>query len=145
MIVMTFNDNTNLATIYTTAQGRTAHFQTSDADVIEKLGPVCSDGLNFWALGTRERQGATDDILMLYKFETHGTGYYSTGASTYETYTNGDEYFHGFKSMPTLPDGFADFSDNPISSDGDAIWFCPSTDASGTGASVYRLRRSLFR
>lgn len=146
LIVMSYMDGTNIYTTYTASQGRTAHFQTGDADVVEALGAVCTDGLNFWAIGTRERVGSTNNILMLYRLDgALSAGYYDISSALYETYTDGEDHVRGFKAVINLRDDIPDLTDAPISSDGDSVWFCAENGSSGVGTYMYRLRRASVR
>jgi len=145
-VVVTYRDGSNIFSKLTTIQGYTAHFQTSNPDIIENLGHVCSDGVNFWAMGTRERQGSTNDILMFYRLDgVNIAGYYTTVSNTTESYSDGENFIKGFKADDIYRTATIFLDSIYLASDGDSIWSNVYLSISGRNTEIARLRRALFR
>jgi hypothetical protein len=135
----------NLYTRLTTGYGITSYFLPGDADKAESLGRICCDGLNFWAIGTRENLGGTSDVLMLYRLDgAHIGGYWDNSSWTAESYTDGENYVTPYK-VDDFNRTSHDFNQTIVASDGDSIWSNIYYGVSGEDTKIARLRRSLLR
>jgi hypothetical protein len=143
-VVVTYNDYSVIYTLHNLNQQWTATFSTNNADKIQRLYDVCTDGLNFWARGDRNALGSANEIEnMVYRLDgALFAGYSVQGSSTRESYSSGQDYVTGFK-ISQNEDNDSASSTTLVWHDGSDLWM--SYNVGGHNSLIVKLQKTLLR
>lgn len=145
-VVVTYNNGTVLFAVLNLNQGVKATFSTGDADVIERLQGVVTNGMAFWAQGSRNVEGyaaSVEDVIYRLDGATFGGYSFSADGST-EDFTDGENYVTGFRTGERFSnEEDPDDEKNLMVFDGDDIWIPFKPDSGNT--IIKRFAKTILR